>query len=598
MAFTILSPRLPEDLQGRISVLNSSLSSEEVQKAKEHELRHLLYDRFSQTENRQEWAKLDFPKRLEEIKALKDHRHFAESFKKLTLAILKDEVVAYLYHGAAQIAIQQASGLVWEEVMSRVRNDLLKRKDFSVEEKASIYQIYQSQHADYLRQLGEYQWLVIKLFRLIKEEKEGMTVEKIIALLTNTPLEKSRHLARYFGIKKPGEVPQKYAEARQKLAEGFSEKVKEVIELLDSAEGQKMSEDEKRTAWEKTVELARMARLPVNLSEEALPALLQVIQRSNHEDFVSLSLDTLSLILDLYNFQPTKVSLEEITRVLEQFGQSKTSKENILLNLKTQFLLAKIDISQEISRDFRQPKKQPTRFNLTKLIEAIREEVRRKMAEQREEQVVPKPKERVYDLTALQARMRDKREYISYQEMYEPLNEIFRGLTTLGRPKEKTLHRCTLSPKIIALLQLIRLEESSLPRAEKLKIVRKQLAHHEEQARTDFHRFRDMGRGRATNEAWEETGVWYEAGSLLKRGHLTPAIYALLDKAQRGFADEVFLSHTDDIPLAILRARERFLGMTPLSDENTSQMLSEIGLEREVFPDLKCAALCAQAIGS
>lgn len=273
---------VPDELKGRIVLINlggintgHTYSPNEIDVTVKHEKSHVIFSTFFKQFGLKSIdvkisGKSDADQQNREI-----HKCMieAEMIRRWVAQYVRDEIIAYstnftnVNQEEFLMPDQLLNGINIKNILVSVRDMLNKITSIDSNQKRFIYQAFLQKYQDLLRQMREGQWIARRLIAEVGQERAAV-------LMQSTSLEKFRRLARYFGVR-PNEVQELIKTDMISYAAGLLTS-EFIVYQLNSDWG------------------AVMAYYP----QEALPALLNIIQFSPTNLKVEFSIKTIQYILE------------------------------------------------------------------------------------------------------------------------------------------------------------------------------------------------------------------------------------------------------------------------------------------------------------
>jgi hypothetical protein len=316
---------VPYDLRGRIIVTNSSAFFLEKDKKEhfDHELAHVIQLMFYQANEYYEKRKAG-----ELIQPGNVQEHIDELSKEY-IRHLRTELVALLYneylfrdfHFSKQIDLMQQlkyseQYALWTsaEVSSAYKNDSNTQMD--------------NAYMNFLQQAKDFSFVVWMLGKYAREQQNGaalpkgavfnLTLEKAHALLQLTPPEHIKDLVYYLGMDLE-EYNQLMEKHERYLVAKLDEKVTEVDSKAHyDGDPADPKFEEKFTAWSEIGEDV-LTQIEYSYPQEAIPALLKILDGSNNAGLVKISLYALGNIVQMHHEEMNDADLERIQTTVRSF---------------------------------------------------------------------------------------------------------------------------------------------------------------------------------------------------------------------------------------------------------------------------------------
>jgi hypothetical protein len=310
---------ITKELEGKIILLNKHKAGEEntaaeMEKTKQHELKHMLFNNFFEEGLPSNLHDLQDPLRIPELK------------RKQALAKAKDESIAYLADERFYASLDNVD-LNNAQILDGVEKRLWKLSQFEPEIKRSIYDNYRNEITIAAEQIRTYQWIVRQLMHAADEGREGLTREKAEALLQITPIDQAYRLGKYFGVES-GMIQSKEREEQQQLQAEFTTKLSTLVE-------EQKQDDKNVTAeapqWEKAYE--QIVRFTINHPNEAIPGLLHAITTTQNQMISVTSMDMLEEILTANKGTLRQPVLDDIRETLDRLIQQANGDEMRIIRL-------------------------------------------------------------------------------------------------------------------------------------------------------------------------------------------------------------------------------------------------------------------------
>lgn len=220
---TLSSDWLPQELQGKIILLNKGgnesgvKTAEELASTRGHEIRHIVFRDFHAQQSETYMA--DTREALARCKTEQDYRQVSDAIYTDFVEKAKDEIIAYFSQGKFDESYSALRFHQYQWHVEEVENALRQKTDLPEETKKAILESFSNNRKKCFD--------TIKRVRLVAERMDSFSEanhDKAEALLRNTPGTKIHRLARYTDLTeediRSGEV---IKETDQKAIEGISQ---------------------------------------------------------------------------------------------------------------------------------------------------------------------------------------------------------------------------------------------------------------------------------------------------------------------------------------------------------------------------------------
>lgn len=204
---------------GQVIVINkkNGRNIADVQLTEQHELMHLIRSSFFQRDRSRHifnYYNVESAERMstpaERIRYLKN---WARAIIALSHERIEDETIAYSTEGHS--GVNSFENLDWDEEIAGLKRDLGEaiihlstRSLINQQQKDEFLNTFSYYDLRSNRQFPEYHWIVEQLFAKAQKSANGLTPEKVRALLHLTPINKARRLAvQYLGFADESQIP-------------------------------------------------------------------------------------------------------------------------------------------------------------------------------------------------------------------------------------------------------------------------------------------------------------------------------------------------------------------------------------------------------